>query len=55
VFFFFLLLSLAKSVLQWHQEGGYFFTEYDQSNWLFYVEYDLEVSSFILYVQEIVY
>ena len=28
-FFFFLLLSLPSSVLQWHHEGGNFFSEYD--------------------------
>ena len=45
VFFFFLLLSLPSSVLQWHHEGGNIFSEYDQSNCLFYVGYYLEVSS----------
>ena len=35
VFFFFLLLSIASSILQWHHEVGNFFSEYDQSNWLF--------------------
>jgi hypothetical protein len=49
VFFFFLLLSLPLFVLQWHYEGGNFFSEYDQSNWLFYIGYYLEVSSSLLY------
>jgi hypothetical protein len=53
VFFFFLLLSLPSSVLQWHH-GGNFFSEYDQFNWLFYLGYYLEVSSSLLYVQELV-
>jgi hypothetical protein len=51
---FFLLLSLPSSVLQWHQEEGNFFSEHDQSNWLFYIGYNLEVSSSLLYVQELV-
>ena len=55
VFFFFLLISLASSVLQWHHEEGNFFSEYDRSNWLFYVGYYLEVSSSLLYVQELVH
>ena len=41
--FFFLLFSLPSSVLQWHHEGGNFFSEYDRSNWLFYVGFYLEV------------
>jgi hypothetical protein len=55
MFFFFLLLSLLSSVLQWHHEGGNFFSEYDQSNLLFYVGYYLEVSSSLLYGQELVH
>ena len=50
---FFLLLSLQSSVLQWYHEGGNLFSEYDQSNWFYYVGYYLEVSSSILYVQEL--
>ena len=53
VFFFFLLLSLPSSVLQWHHEGGNFFSEYERSNWFFYVGYYLEVSSSLLYGQEL--
>ena len=52
VFFFFLLLSFPLSVLQWHHDGGNFFSEYDRSDWLFNVGYYLEVSSSLLYVQE---
>ena len=48
--FFFLLLSVPSSVLQWHHEEGNFFSEYDQCNWLFYVRYYLEVPSSRLYV-----
>ena len=55
VFFFFLLLFLQSSVTQWRNDGGNFFLEYDQSNWLFYVRYYLEVSSSLLYVQELVH
>ena len=55
VFFFFLLLSLPSSALQWHHEGGNFFSEYDRSNWLLCVGYYLEVSSSFLYVQEFVH
>ena len=40
-------------ICQWHNEGGNLFSEYDQSNWLFYVGYYLEVSSSILYIQEL--
>ena len=47
VFFIFLLLLLPPSLHQWHHEGGNFFWEYDQSNWLFYVGYYLEVSSWL--------
>ena len=54
-FFFFLLLLLPSSVLQWHHEEGNFFLKYDQSNWLFYVGYSLEVFSSFLYVQELVH
>jgi hypothetical protein len=36
---------LPPSVLQWNHEGGNFLSEYDRSNWLFYVGYYLEVSS----------
>ena len=32
-------LLLPSSDLQWHHEGGNFFSEYDRSNWLFYVGY----------------
>ena len=39
VFFRFLLLSLLSSVLQWYHGGCNFFSEYDQSNMLFYVGY----------------
>jgi hypothetical protein len=39
VLFFFLILTLPSSVLQWHHEEGNFFSEYDQFNWLFYVGY----------------
>ena len=28
---------------QWHHEGGNFFLEYEQSNWLFYVRYHLKI------------
>ena len=52
VFFFFLLLSLLSSVLQWHHDGGNLFSEYDQSNWLFYVSYYLDMSSLLLCVQQ---
>ena len=52
VLFFFLILSLPLSVFQWHHEKGNFFSEYDQSNWLFYVGYYLEMFSSIFYVQE---
>ena len=48
-FFFFLLLPLQSSVLQWHHEQGNFLSEFDQSNWLFYVGYYLEAFSPILY------
>ena len=41
VLFFFLLLSLPSSVLQWYHEWGNIFSEYDSSNWLFYVGYYL--------------
>ena len=52
--FFFLLLSPPSYILQWQHEGRSFFSEYDQSNWLFYVRgYYLEVSSSLLYVQEL--
>ena len=34
LFFFLLFLWLPSSVLQWHHEGGNFFSEYDRSNWL---------------------
>ena len=44
---------LMKAVLQWHHEGGNFFSEYERSNWLFYVGYYLEVSSSLLYGQEL--
>ena len=39
--FFFLLLSLPSSVLQWHHVEGNFFSEYDQCNWIFYIGYYL--------------
>ena len=55
VFFFFLLLFLPSSVLQWHHEGGDFFSEYNRSNLLFYVGYYLEVSCSLLYGQELVH
>ena len=51
--FFFLLLSLTSSVLQWNHEGN-FFLQCDQTNWLFYVEYYLKVSFSIQYVHELV-
>jgi hypothetical protein len=35
----FFLLSLLSYVFQWHHEGGNFFSEYDQFNWLFYALY----------------
>ena len=35
-----------SSFLRCHQEEGNFFSGHDQSNWLFYVRYYLEVSSF---------
>ena len=54
-FLFFLLLSLPSSVLRWHQEEGNFFLEYDESNWLFYAVYYLEMSSSVLYVKEFVH
>ena len=50
----FLLPSTLPSVLQWHHEGGNFFSEYCQSNWRFYIGYYLEVSSSLLYVQELI-
>ena len=31
-----------------HHEGGNFFSEYDRSNWLFYLGYNLELSSSLL-------
>ena len=37
VFFLFLLLSPLSSVLQRHLEEGNFFSDYNQSNWLFCV------------------
>ena len=40
-FFFFLLILFPSTVLQWHHEGGNFFSQYDQSNWIFYVGYYL--------------
>ena len=46
---------LLHNVPQWHQEGGNFFSEYDQSICLFYVGYYLEVSSSLLYVQKLLY
>ena len=52
VFFFSLLLSLPSFLIQCHHEGGIFLSEYDQPNWLFYVGYYLEVSSWLLCVQE---
>ena len=55
MFFFFLLLSLTSSVLQQHHERGNFFSEYDQSIWLFNIGYYLEVSSSLLYSQELVH
>jgi hypothetical protein len=33
-------------------KGGNFFSEYDRSNWLFFLGYYLEVSSSLLYAQE---
>ena len=54
VFFFFLFLSLPSSTIQWHHEGGNFFSEYDRSNWLFYVGYYLAMSSSLLYIQELI-
>ena len=51
---FFLLLSLPSSVLQWNHEGN-FFLKFDQSNWNFYVEYYLELSSPLLEVQELLH
>ena len=48
--FNFLLLLFPSSVLHWH-EGDNFFSEYDQSNWIFYVEYYLEVFSSPLFVE----
>ena len=36
----------------WHHEKGNFFSECDQSNWLFYVAYYLEIFSSLLYFQE---
>jgi len=53
MFFFFLLISL-RPVLQRHREESNFFSENGQSNLLFYVEYYLEVPSFLLNVQEMV-
>ena len=53
--FFLLLLLIPSSVLQRHHEKGNFFSEYDQYNWLFYVGYYLKVSSYILYVQELIH
>ena len=41
--------STFLSVFQWHHEGGNLFSEFDQCNWLIYVEYYLEVSSALLY------
>jgi len=55
IFFFFLLLSLTLTVLQWHHEESNFFSEYGRSIWLFYVWYYFEVSSSLLYVQELVH
>ena len=55
VFFFSLLLSLPSSVLEWHHEEGNVSSEYVQSKWLFYVGYYLEVSSSLLYDQELVH
>jgi hypothetical protein len=54
VFAFLLLLSLTSSDLQWHHEGGNFFSEYDRSNWLFYVGYYVKVYS-LLYGRELVH
>ena len=48
-----LLILLPSSVLQWHHEAGNFLSEYDRSNWLFYLGYYLEVSSSLVYVQEL--
>ena len=50
-----LLLSFPPSVLQWHHEEGTVFSEYDQSNWLSYVIYYLEVPSSLLYIQVFVH
>ena len=44
-FTFIICLSIAY-------KGGNFFSEYEQSKWLFYLGYYLEVSSSLLYVQE---
>ena len=40
----------SSSVLQWHNEEGNFFSEYDQSNWLLYVGNYLQSSPSLLYV-----
>ena len=40
--------------LPWHHEGGNLFSEYDRSNLLSFVGYYLEVSSSLLYDQELV-
>jgi hypothetical protein len=41
-------------VLQWHHEES-FFSKYDQPNWLFYIGYYLEVSSSLIYIQELLH
>ena len=38
-----------------HHEEGNFFSEYDRSNWSFYIGCYLDMSSSLLYVQEIIY
>ena len=55
VFFFFPLLSVPSSVLQWNHEGGNLFSEYDRFNWLLYVGYYSEVPSSLLDVRELVH
>ena len=44
--------NICPSMASWRIIN--FFSEYDQFNWLFYVRYYLEMSSSLLYVQELV-
>jgi hypothetical protein len=49
MFFFFLLLSLPSSVLQWHHEEDYFFLKYGQSMWFSKLYFIHLLSIFVIY------